>query len=482
MSSVKKNYFYNVMYQLLVAIIPIVTAPYLARTVGRTGSGTFSYYSTVASYFVLFTQLGVVNYGTRAISVARNDMEKKSRTFSSIVILTVSTCAISLIIFFIYGILQIGVERRICLILLLQIIAAGIDISWLYFGLEEFKITAMRNMVVKIFTTILIFIFVKNAEDLWVYTLIIAGSSLVSSLVLWGGLRSRAKLCWVSKKELLLVLKSCLILFVPAIATSVYKNMDKIILGQMVDMDAVGLYTYAEKIPNLLLGFIGALGTVMLPQMSQLFAQEKLAEAQTSLKKAMTFVMFVASAMGFGLAGIALEFTPIFYGDAFYNSGILTIPVAITMLFASWGAIIRNLYILPTGRDKLVIATVSAGAVINLIIDLSLIPLIGTMGAVVGLFCAELVIPVVQWIALRNSIPYRKLVMLALPYILSGLVMFMMTRIIGALLGKHLYTVAIQIIVGAVVYLGGVFGVARFKWKESYYFLMDGVGMVRKRK
>lgn len=455
MSKVGKNYLYNVTYQILVAIVPIITAPYLSRVVGTTGSGIYSYYLSIVTYFVLATKLGTQTYGSRVISTSRTDPEEMAKTFSSLVCITAGVGVAALFIYALYSKTQ--EQFLISALFSLEIVAAALDITWLYAGLEEFKITAIRNIIIKILNTICIFVFVRTYDDLWKYVLIVSMGTLISSLVLWLGVRKRTRLCRVSFADIRKHIYPCFLLFIPTIATSIYKSMDKILLGIMSDMDAVGLYDYAEKIPTLLLGFVGAMGVVMLPRMSSIIAQGKQKEAEELLEKTMLFIMFLACAMSFGIAGISLEFIPLFFGKEFTYSGILMMPVALTMIFTSWASIIRNLHILPNQKDHLVIITVSIGAIINLILDVIFIPYYGSMGAVIGLVGAECSIPLTQFLFLRREVKFGALLKISIPFVLSGVLMFAVVRITGILLGAGWITVIAEVAVGAAVYLTASF-------------------------
>ena len=164
--SVKKNYLYNLSYQILAIILPIITTPYLARVLGSNGTGIYSYTISIVTYFILFGSLGIALYGQREIAYVQNNEKKKNRIFTELVFLRLITMFIAAIIFF----FTFGIKGEYSLyykILLFEMLANAIDISWLYQGLEEFKKIVLRNFIVKIVSIICIFIFVKNPTDVW---------------------------------------------------------------------------------------------------------------------------------------------------------------------------------------------------------------------------------------------------------------------------------------------------------------------------
>lgn len=455
MTKVSKNYLYTVSYHVLAAIVPIVTAPYLARVIGAAGSGVYAYYSSIAAYFILVTKLGTETYGSRAIAAVRYDREELAQTFSALLYLTAGLgCAMMLLYGWFVWKWADQAESVAAWPLMLELLAAGFEITWLYAGLEEFRITAVRSMAVKLINTACIFLFVREQSDLWKYVLILGVGKVIGAAALWVGVRKRTYLCRVPLKVVKGHFLSCVLLFLPTIAVSIYKHMDKILLGMTDTMDSVGLYAYSEKIPTLLLGFVGAMGTVMLPRVSGLLAQGKVKEANDSIEKTMLFILFLSCAMSFGLAGISRELAPLFFGKAFAASGDLMVLMALSMVFTSWACVIRDLYILPRRKDKLVICTVCIGALVNLTVDLLLIPKFSSMGAMIGLVCAEISIPVSQFLLLRKELNYRPLLKDTLPFLAAGILMFVLTRMIGRWMGCRVLTLCVQTAVGAVVYCG----------------------------
>lgn len=275
MNSVKKNFIYNIVYQLLIMVIPLITAPYLARVIGSAGVGTYSYTYSIVYYFMMITMLGVNNYGNRSIAKARNDRHQLSKTFWGIYLFQLALGILMLVLYLGFTFFFEVKYTKIALIQSLFIISAILDINWFYFGLEKFKITITRNAVLKILSVILIFGFVRHSDDLWKYTLIMSGTTVLSQFVLWTVIRKEIELVKISLHDITQHIKSNLVLFIPVIAVSLYKMMDKIMLGYLVNVTEVGYYENAEKIMNIPQTFIAALGTVMLPQNVQYGIERK---------------------------------------------------------------------------------------------------------------------------------------------------------------------------------------------------------------
>ena len=267
-TSNKKNFIYNSLYQLLTILMPLVVTPYISRVLGAEDIGLYSYSHAIAYYFVMFAMLGLSNYGNRTIAFVRDNKKGLSRKFCEIYIMQLIVSAIVIVCYILYAIFMSNTIMT--WIMLIYVVSTAFDISWLFFGLEQFKITAIRSSIIKVLSTVLIFIFVKNQSDVFLYALIMVLGILLNQVVLWMYAFRFVKIESVSKRDVLKHLKPNLLLFVPVIAISLYKMMDKIMLGAMSDLTQVGFYENTEKIIQVPMALIISLGTVMMPRISNL--------------------------------------------------------------------------------------------------------------------------------------------------------------------------------------------------------------------
>lgn len=166
--------------------------------------------------------------------------------------------------------------------------------------------------------------------------------------------------------------------------------------------------------------------------------------------------MCMTSAMAFGLAAVAREFAPLFFGEDFAESGTLMIPLGFTLIFIGFANVVRTQWVLPQGRDKIFVRSVTAGAVVNLIVNSVMIPRMGAMGAVVGTLMAEFTVPFAQWVMLRRELPYKRFLGMVGSYAVIGLAMVGAVRLLGrALPGAGWLHLAAEVFAGAAVYGAG---------------------------
>ena len=451
--STRKNTLYNMAYRLFSMLLPLVTAPWLSRAVGAEGVGLYGYAWAISYTFCLVGLLGLENYGPRAIAQVRDDDQALNRTFSAIWRMQLLVAGLTLLIWCGYVAFVAGAEKQIALHLTLMSVSCLVNVDWCLMGLDRFKPIALRNTLVKLLAAAAVFIFVKAPEDLWIYAFVWSLSTFVGCVSCFVSLRGRVRLVRVPWREALIHLRPCAVLSISVIAVSVYRQMDKVMIGALSDMSQTGLYENAEKIILCLSGFISAIGTVMLPKISHMTAQGRMEDVKQHIDASMDLVMCMVCALGFGLASVAREFAPLFYGEDFTHSGLLMIPLSMTLLTIGFANVIRTQWVLPQKRDGVFVKSVLTGAGVNVVLNALFIPKWGAMGAVIATVAAELSVPVVQFVILRRELPFGRYVRYALTYSAIGLVMVGAVRLAARLPIGGWPGLAVQVAAGGVTYV-----------------------------
>ncbi|MBR2081510.1 MAG: flippase [Elusimicrobiaceae bacterium] len=450
-ASVKVNFIYNVLYELLSIVVPLATTPYLARVLGPDGLGEYSYAYAIAYYFVLFMQLGIKNYGTREIAKYQHKIEERSRIFWELVTVQGIFSVLAVIIYGWYS-LALSSNRMMSLLLLPYIFSGALDITWCFSGMEDFKTIIGRSTLVKILTTIAIFLWVKSSEDITKYACVMSFGMFFSQLLLWPFLSKYIKCTPIRIKMLFKHLKPLFILFIPLLAVSIYKMMDKIMLGYMTDMTQVGFYESSERVLVIPLALITSLGTVMLPHMANLYATDDTKRVTEVFEKSIYFAMFLATSMGFGLMAVSKTFVPWFYGPDFTICITLFHILLPSSMFLAFANVIRTQHLIPLERDKEYVSSIIAGAIVNVLFNLLLIPSLGAIGAAIGTLCAEITVCVLQVVMAWREKSLGKYITWSLPFILSGMVMYLLISNVQFNKLPILVNLALQCGMGAGIY------------------------------
>lgn len=467
MASIKKNFAYQTMWQILSMILPLVTSPLLSRSLGAEGIGIYSFVSSVVGYFILVAHFGVYKYGTQKIAASGNDQKNYNRVFCEIwwlhVILSMAVGC-----FYILFIINNTDYRIFYVIMGLQYVGKILSIDWLFAGLEDFKKITIRDTIIKIVTFILIIFFIRDRNDLLIYFLITALGGLASGISLWSTALHYVHFVTVTVEGIFSHTKGMMFFFIPALIENVYFYMDKIMLGIADSKISVGFYENAEK-ALIARRVINALIAVLMPRMTFLFHNHKKEEINQLSKKAIDYVMILAVACGFGTAAISKKFAVIFWGEEFYPSAQLIVIMAVALPIMGLSDMIREDFLLPSQQNKKFIVCASLGAVINFLINFFLIPVYGVIIAAISTVVAESMVLLAQCIVIRNQFPVIQYIKKGCIYIPFGIIMFFMVRSVGSILGVHIYALLLEIMVGMLVYVG----LCSIYWKytgQTYYF------------
>lgn len=448
--SVKKNFFYNLMYQMIIILTPLITTPYVSRVLGPEMLGEFAYTYSISSYFVLISFLGVKNYGSRSIARVRDSIKERSRMFYEIYVIQLFMSFVMLLLF-----LYIAFKSSSLLMLIqsLYIVGAALDVSWFYFGLEKFKFTAIRGATVKILSVILILLFVTETSDIYIYAVILSLANVISQLPLLLSLKSHVKIEKIVLRNIKNHIRPILLLFIPVLAISLYNIMDKILLGYFSSMEQTAYFESAEKIVNVPFGVIMALGTVMLPRTAYLLNNNQKEKSLYYLGISLKYIMILSIGMTFGIMGISRNFTPIFFGNQFKETDILIICISPIIIFKAWANVIRTQYLIPRNKDKEYIISVFLGALINICTNIILIPKYNALGTVIATLLAELTVALYQTYQVKKELPIIKYMLEVKEYFVIGIAMFFILRKIEELYYSGVKLLIIQISVGFIFYI-----------------------------
>ncbi len=473
--SLVKNYFYNLIYEVLILVLPIITTPYLARVLGAEKIGIYTYTYSIVTYFILFGSLGVAMYGQREIAYAQDNLEARKRIFFEIVIFRFTTIILSTLVYSFFF-MRSGEYSLYYRILLFELIGAAFDISWFFQGIEEFKRTVTRNVLVRICSVTLVFIFVKTKEDLAKFTLIYSLADCLGNMSLWLYLPKYLKGVKVRNINFLRHLPQITLLFVPQIANQIYKILDTTMIGKLVsDKSETGFYEQGQRVIRLLLTIVTSLGTVMIPRMANTFATGDKKKIREYLNLSFNFVFFLGFPLTFGIVSVAKAFVPVFLGDGYDKVVTLIYLICPIILLMGVANVIGTQYLLPTKRQKEFTISITIGLIVNFVLNYILIKLYASIGACIATVLSQLVVDGVQFFFVREDINGKEILKLTRKYLVSSLVMFGFCFAVRKLLsvssisnfiygfakeeknGEFMFNiilVAIQVLVGVITYIG----------------------------
>ena len=451
--SLKKNIAISTVYQVLLIILPIITAPYVARVLGPDQSGIYDYTNSIQTYFAMFAALGTASYGAREIARVRNDIAMRSKLFWEIELMTVMTSTVCIIVWFIF-IAFTPQYKVIYLVLTMGLFSTMFDISWFFAGMEQFKYTVTKNAACKLIGVVLMFLFVKKQDDLLLYIIIITASTMIGNLSMWLYVPRFTEKVDFKTLRFRKHFHETLIYFVPSIATSVYTVLDRTLIGVITKNKAEnGFYHYTMQIINMMKALtFSSLNMVLGSRIAYLFAEEKYDEIKERIKDSVNYILFMGIGICFGLSGIAKRFVPIFLGPGYDRVVVMLMLMSPIVVIIGVSNCLGSQYYTPSGNRKLSAKFIIIGAIVNLILNLILIPRYWGYGAIVASLIAELVITVLYFRFCNGYLTADTIVREGWKKLVAGIAMFAVIKIIDRFIASDIIALLVEMAVGFSVY------------------------------
>lgn len=445
-----KNYIYNLIQQVLLVVSPLITIPFLSRSLGAEGIGTYSYAFALTNYFTLVATLGCDVYGRREISYVKNSLMDRSKKFWSIqIIKTICTLLVSVV----YIIFSLNNSNKtLLLILTFHLINVPLNIGWFYQGTEKFKKITIRTIFLKLAELLFVVFCIHSKNDLIKYTF---GSSFINFLtffVLWLDIKNDIKFEKITLKDVKYDLKNCLQFFLPAIATSVYTLLDKTMLGILTrGYTENGYYEQAQKINIVLLRVVLSLGLVLLPQIAGAFKEGNKKQVKDLVNKSGKYVFFISLPIALGLICISDNFVPWFFGNGYNKVSELLKLSGFILIVQGLDDVFGMQYLVNIGKQKQYIISIFSGALTNFIFNLILIPKLASAGAIIASFIGELVIVLVQIYYVKTNINLKEFFKQSRNYIIASMAMLIVIPL-SSFLRNSILSTAIIISLSAIIY------------------------------
>lgn len=462
--SVKKNYVFNLLIQIITYLIPLVTAPYLSRTLTPTGVGNNSFVNSITSYFILFISFGFTTYGIKEISSLKHDKEEISKVFWNILF---SRGFIFIIAFTIYIVtaylcgFNSDVDKSIFYIYSILLLNAFIDMTFFFQGLENFRIISITNVICRIGAAICYFIFVKSINDLFVYVFIFTSTSLIINIVAWIFAIKKLDIPNFKSINIFKCIKKNIPYFLPDLAISIYTMLDRTMLGYLANQEQVGYYEEAYKIIAIVTGLMTAISPVILPRISALIQDNNEDEVRNKIIKMGEIFFLLGLPCCVGLYTIARYFIPAFFGEEYLESVNVIywlIPLTMIIPISSYAG---NAYFYPRGKIAYSTIFFTCGALLNFSTNFIFIKLFGASGAAMTSLMAETLISTLCIIFSRKSVPYKTILKKGIKPLIAVIIMAVCILplsflVLDKYIESNLYKSLICVGVGVIAYGGSI--------------------------
>ena len=453
-----KNYIFNIAYQVVILAMPFIMTPYLQSVFSADTLGINTWVSSNVQWFVIAGMLGTKIYGNREIARVRDNQEQLSKTFSEIYLMQLITISCALIVYLIAVPFLADRYVTVSFIQTLTLISTALDITWFFFGVEDFAKASVRNILVKIVGSILILVLVKQEADFYLFVVINGATAVLGQLIMWIQLKQYIKPVRVKLSDSMKHLRPNLVYFVPQLATNIYTNLPVNMLGYLSEDAEVTFYSLSQQFVKMFLFFITSIGDVMLPRLSNVHGKNNKGEFQAFLGNSYKMAIYLSIPLLVGICSVIPYFVPWFMEPGYGIVASLIIWMSPIVIFISISNVYGTQFLLPTGRTREYSFSVIVGAVVNFVLNFVLMPRYGALGAVISVVIAELSVTLTQWIFVHKEVKLPISWIEIVKYIVASFVMGLVIYFIGEsfptdtskLLG--LLKNAIQVLVGISTY------------------------------
>lgn len=443
---------------MLAVVIPLLIQPYIARVLGAGEVGSFSYTTAITGYFALVGNLGIATYGQLRVAAYRDDRKVVSQIFWELAVLRFLMMSASAFLFVLFiKFIAWPENKALYSVLIVQIMASAIDIAWLLQGFEEFRKIVLRNTLIKILSVILIFAFVKKQSDIYIYALIMNGSTLLGNASIWYFTPSLVDRVPLKELNLRRHLRSCIIYFIPTIATTFYLSLDKQMIKWFTDTSLEnGYYEFAQKIEQMAVTVVTSLSIVTMPRMANLYNMNAIDRLKNRLEQTIRFILLLAVPMCLGLMSVTDYLVPLYLGAGFERSAVLLKIFSLLIIVVGLNNAVGKQVLMPVGRQKDYNMSVILGAIVNFTLNLLLIPRLFSVGAVIASVAAETSILLAFIYFSRDYIRLGWILKAGLRYVIAGLAMAGAITLSRRWLSMSWKSLALQVAGGVIVYVAAV--------------------------
>lgn len=469
--SVGRNYLLNLLSSVFNIILPIITTPYISRTLGVANIGIYSFTYSYITIFLLTGALGTATHGQRTIAIHRNNIVEKSKAFYEIFLLRCLSIGAAMIVFLI----TIWLYGKYYVFFILQLpyfIGAMLDITWYFQGDDNFGVLVVRNIAFKLLGFFCILIFVRSEADLPKYVAILAISNMVGNISMWPLIKKSAVKISIKQLDIAHHFRATIVFFVPTLAYQLYTIIDKLLLGFLGNEVETGYYEQANKIVTLATTVLSSYNVVIRSKMNFVVNQYKSTglekykeDAEQSLNRSIDLVLMLGCPIVTGITVISSNLTGWFFGPGFDKVGLILKVFGIMVLVNSFRGLLGSAVFNPLGIEMQRKANRAqwTAAIVNLILTACLIPQFYSCGAVMASIVSETVILILYFMYAKEILPFRYIVRKTATFMAAAVIMAISICWIDRFINGIICTL-IQIATGAAVYF-----LILFVFKEEFF-------------
>lgn len=456
---VYSNIVLNTLNSILKIIFPFISYKYAAVVLGQDGIGTVNYGSSIINYFVLLAGLGVSTYAIREGAKIRNSKEKISNLASEVFTINLIATIISYVLLLI-GIAILKDLQKITLLLIVQsalILFTTLSVEWIYSIYEDYGFIALRNFILQIISIVLMFLFVKDKNDYIIFAGIQVLASSGAFIINFIHAKQRVNIKVQIKPTLIKHLKPIIILFVNNIAVTLYVNSDTTMIGSMLSMSAVGIYSVSVRIYSMYKTIIAAIIMAVLPNISMLSDEKHVHKKDKTIMDTLEVIILFLVPMIFSTLIVGKELILLTSSVEYLGSYVSLVILSFALIFSTIASVLTVFYLIPLKLENYALLSTLIAGIINIILNYFLLPVFGFNAAALTTLLSELVVTIINIVVIRKEniaiFNYQKIFVLTIKGIIASIPLFLIYIIISKYLVNILLILFIYFIVGSIIYV-----------------------------
>ena len=389
--SIRKNMLSNLLLTSSAVIFPLITFPYVTRTLSSNSIGKYFFIDALTQYFIIFSAVGIPYYGIREIAKIKNNIETRSKLVIELLSIQV-TLAIILSVIFVgihYFITDLKNDFDLVKIACLGIISTSFMMEWFYQGIENFAYITGRSLIIKTLSVISILLLVKHADDYFIYYLITTLLVLCNAGLNFFNYLKNYHAAFKGKLNIIQHVRPLLILFSINISVSVYAILDTIILGLLTNPANVSFYNVPLKLVKIFWTVVNGAGMVLIPRVASYFVDNDTAGIQNVMQKSLNIVFLLTIPFCFFCLMFPTEILGIISGPKYLGAANALRVLSVVPLIIAVCNVCGTQFLMPVGQEKYILHATLLGLVISLALSFLLIPYMKFMGAAITCVAAE---------------------------------------------------------------------------------------------
>jgi len=452
------NYIYSLASQLLALLAPLITAPYLARTLHEVGNGQIAFVNSIVAYFVSFAGFGFSLYGQREIAKNKDDQKTINKIFIELLYLRIifSFIAFIALIGIVTSSLIEDKYKSLVLINSIQLLSVIFDIQFYYQGMEEFKTLAFRTIVIRSISIICVFMLVRTPDDVWIYLLYNSLAILIANIIMWPGAMKRIEFQKIKAINLKRHILPSFFIFLPILSGTIFSVLDSTMIGYLASNAEYenGCYGSALKLVNIISVIIMADGQVLASRNARDFAIKDHVSIIKHINLGFRYVWIVGFPIAIGLLLLSSRISMWFFGTGYEKVPMLLQIFTVRIITHGVMNVIGNQYLLPTGREKVCTLINFIGISSNIVLNYLLISHYGCIGAAIASVTSEgILICLYMWYFIIEHKYWNSSVLLSSwKYALAAIIMGILVYALRKELPNNLLSICLMVFTGAVVY------------------------------